>query len=949
SGDRVPGYEWYTSAIEGNVTVKLGTYELKRVTIQVNGYAGIDEHGNPINLGTMYEDISPGTDHFSFSILPQTLESNPDCRYILTVSVLDTEGNEIQSKEQVLYIEMARPVLEIQAFTSFDPQENILEEEYPNLEEESPWTPWDIQIKFFHTNTEVQTEIEYKVKTAEGEWRTIEDPSDFLITCKEGDTLAMWYEFQAVSLKTGLASNSIFRYVKIDKEIPMMPVLTLNPQKATGEHDWYPIFPSILVKRSKTNGSSIKTKVEIVYQDSSTRTFYLKGEGEDELFLERDGICKVTAVSEDEVGYRSKISTIEEIKVDTTKPLTPKISIDSKIVKKWFITNHTINVHFASEDAGSGISHFQYKLVPKGQKIEEIPFLIGESFYLSPQFQGDLYVYAVDKAGNSTYQGGTIEEGEMISLTLEDIPPTIQIQSDVDLNRWQNEDVSLNIAVKDSLSGIRGIFYTYGGVFHEVEMDESSMYDTSFSIVCKKDHVKSNGEKINIKAVDYAGNISEESIEVKIDKTLPVLSVSGVEEGGHYQQDLTLSIQVDENNLKEEGVTAIVERTLGDKTLSQKEVILKDQDGYQLILKEEGIYQINIRAEDKAGNKSIFTCSNVMIDKTAPKITVTGGKNHQISSRPLALSIHIEDQQDDLPKIEYEIKRRDLHKVTTILPSKEFQQKEKKHVMEEELKEDGVYTLEIKAKDQCGNESFIKRQITIDTQDPVIHYIDELEGAYLQSFLFMYKMQDLIEDLTFSNYEITLDGLPFDVKKEVVEEGPHILKVTVYDEVGHEGTASARFIIDHTKPVILFLDITEEGFLENERCNIILLDEYDWFEEILINGETYLLEEKTHETTLHLEEVGDYEIIVKAKDLAGNEIEETQQFTYRMKTTEAGEKIRLDQSGKDQSGKDQNGKDQNDLNEQKQKNNFVLFLITLMILGGAGALCRFMKSKKKLG
>ena len=50
------------------------------------------------------------------------------------------------------------------------------------------------------------------------------------------------------------------------------------------------------------------------------------------------------------------------------------------------------------------------------------------------------------------------------------------------------------------------------------------------------------------------------------------------------------------------------------------------------------------------------------------------------------------------------------------------------------LAEDGIYQIRIKAKDRAGYEAEDHRQIIIDKANPVIGYVDDLQGKYLKSF-----------------------------------------------------------------------------------------------------------------------------------------------------------------------------------------------------------------------
>ena len=60
------------------------------------------------------------------------------------------------------------------------------------------------------------------------------------------------------------------------------------------------------------------------------------------------------------------------------------------------------------------------------------------------------------------------------------------------------------------------------------------------------------------------------------------------------------------------------------------------------------------------------------------------------------------------------------------------------------MAEDGIYQIRIKAKDRAGYEAEDHRQIIIDKANPVIGYVDDLQGKYLKSFMWNYLKEELM-------------------------------------------------------------------------------------------------------------------------------------------------------------------------------------------------------------
>jgi hypothetical protein len=112
---------------------------------------------------------------------------------------------------------------------------------------------------------------------------------------------------------------------------------------------------------------------------------------------------------------------------------------------------------------------------------------------------------------------------------------------------------------------------------------------------------------LKITATDGSGNSTTREIHFVIDKNPPVISVSGIEKGRHYNTDLVPVISAADVNLQK------VESFLNGSLYESGSLI-----------SPEGNYELRIVATDKAGNASsdLYTFS---IDKTKPLSSMTIG------------------------------------------------------------------------------------------------------------------------------------------------------------------------------------------------------------------------------------------------------------------------------------------------------------------------------------
>ncbi len=204
--------------------------------------------------------------------------------------------------------------------------------------------------------------------------------------------------------------------------------------------------------------------------------------------------------------------------------------------------------------------------------------------------------------------------------------------------------------------------------------------------------------------------------------------------------------------------------------------------------------------------------------------------------------------------------------------------------MTEELTEDGKYTLYLTATDRAGNTSSLSKNFIIDTQVPVIRYMEEYDGKYFTTFSLTHTLEEMLLDFTLSDYQKTLNGLYYDGISQITEEGKYLLEISARDEAGHETYGKAEFIVDCTPPVILFSGAADKKVsYEEVTLSVMLRDEKDVITEILINDEKQQLQEENKQSFL-FQKFGTYEVKVSAKDYAGNETTQRLTVIYRKKT-----------------------------------------------------------------
>lgn len=288
-------------------------------------------------------------------------------------------------------------------------------------------------------------------------------------------------------------------------------------------------------------------------------------------------------------------------------------------------------------------------------------------------------------------------------------------------------------------------------------------------------------------------------------------------------------------------------------------------------------------AVDWAGNYHTQTIL-LYIDSAAPVIQSEGIHDQMIAGEAVKGRIDFKEE-NILAYRKLEIWTINSDKTRKLLEKKEGGQDMSAAVQangwEVSLEEDGIYEIYAAAKDLAGHESERRYQVIVDKSNPVIRYVDQLQGVYVPYFQWNYGKEDVVQDATEYSYEIRLDGRFYRTGTRVEEEGVRMLQVEAVDAAGNRSTAEAVFQIDHTPPQIRICDV-ENGLSYEELAAVsISVDgKGEYLKGVQVNSEKKRLEAGCQIYQQTFEEPGDYLIRVLAEDLAGNQ--ESGQVTFRI-------------------------------------------------------------------
>lgn len=267
------------------------------------------------------------------------------------------------------------------------------------------------------------------------------------------------------------------------------------------------------------------------------------------VIVEREGINQISYYSVDSAGNKEEAKTAV-VQIDKTKPVTT-----TDVPKNWVKDN--VPVTLDATDANSGIAKTYYSI--NGSEYQE-----GTTFVVESEGVNEISYYSVDTAGNR----------EAINTKKVKIDKTAPVTTYAGPSNWVKDDAAVTLTAADEHSGVAKTYYSING--------SDFVEGTTFEVT------QGGVNQISYYSIDTAGNKEAvQSVEVKIDKTAPTVSVSLEDE---YKLGTTFKLDYSaQDNLS---------------GIANEKVILNGQSykkGDSIVLDQPGEYKLVIKVTDAAG------------------------------------------------------------------------------------------------------------------------------------------------------------------------------------------------------------------------------------------------------------------------------------------------------------------------------------------------------------
>ena len=421
-----------------------------------------------------------------------------------------------------------------------------------------------------------------------------------------------------------------------------------------------------------------------------------------------------------------------------------------------------------------------------------------------------------------------------------------------------NEEITVEMTASDDTSGIQGIYY-------QINEEEYQFLEGNCVSVVIPVGFEGN---LSAYAIDGAGNKGEVTKSSKIicEDEIPEILIRASEGLGKWYSKPCL-IQID---IVASGIKQVI-CSVNNKVVQNREYERGEKETENVTISVDKLSEIVVEVSDWAGNYTKKR-EKILFDNENPQLILEGAEDYCIAANDKTLTCKAIDNQR-IVSVGGTIIWNDANGNRIEKRIESWEKDGAQYFAKENLTESGKYKVYLEAVDQAGNRSEKEMQIIMDKENPLIHKIEELEGKYVPFFEWKYDISEIVEDFTTYTYRINMDGRICEQNKKYTQEGKHSLELIAEDLAGNTSSMEVRFFIDHT-PQEIQIDCSKE----EKKLDIVLGEEHDFLDAVFINEKKQQIGENERKFSHIFEKSGSYEVLVFARDLAGNQSEKKVAF-----------------------------------------------------------------------
>lgn len=634
--------------------------------------------------------------------------------------------------------------------------------------------------------------------------------------------------------------------------------------------------------------------------------------------------------------------------VDKTAPTGSMTTIEdnSGTAKTWIqwiqqvffdiFTQSQKGVSMTSADETAGVASTQYyKYHPDSesrhtfdglstQNLDSISsWSDGYSTSVNADEQVIVYEKITDRAGNVTYINN--QEG-VIADNTSPTAPEIKITAAEPAQGIYNASVPFTIDVTDPENG--GTYAGLKEVSYEItnngKVTQSGNYNSDLSDPTARVHNIHRSETVNaelnnsnhvtikVKAVDYAGNQSEATKDLKIDITHPEVTITfdlnNPLNGKYYKTTRTATISVKERNFDTNAVDLKITNTDGTMP-SVSGWSISSQAGEsddaintcRVEFSADGDYNMTMQCKDQAGNESnTVKVDEFTIDKTIPVISVSYDNNSAATpgyyNANRTATITIKEHNFNAAEVNSQITAALQGSGISAPGVGGWSNSGDTHTASVTFSDDGDYTFDIDYTDLAGNAAadYTQDSFTVDKTKPEVEFFD-IEDKSANNGVVAPGVKYSDVNYLESGVEIKIEGAEHESKEltgsrssiangesikmndfEYTQDNDDVYTMTavISDKAGNKTEKKIMFSVNRFGSNYSFSDTTKE-FLDEVYSNSakdLVITETN-VDSLVFNGISYSLDNKTTE----LKQGTDYTV----KETGGEG--SWKQYTYTIK------------------------------------------------------------------
>lgn len=703
----------------------------------------------------------------------------------------------------------------------------------------------------------------------------------------------------------------------IDRTAPILSILgvsdgfqtkeevTINCQAVDRNHDYEEY--GVYVVRTAPNGDEEVVTDTSSLPDVSDEEQDQKAVITEEVFTyTEEGKYEITFFGIDKAG--NKASEKLTFYIDQSAPVISKIgysNMNGTIMEKYGViySNQAILMEFDVYDAVAGVDEKKVYVTlgsPEDYTGAAPMYIahrsIGNRYYVVvptdfgvENFDDVLTIWASDVLGHQSYKVSA-------NVVFNTDYPNITMDCDVDYSKWTNQDVTFHTYVSDSGTGIKEVIYKIDGEeVKKVEFDKI-VHSFDYDLTATKSCDKVSGYTVSVEVKNNAGTINVAEKQVFIDKDRPKVVLSGVDFGAHYNGNQSVITNVQDVSYSDTKTIYVINRTMEGKTVGVPTSVFYQKqydDSNKMQIQEEGLYEIYAITTDAAGNQSVSNTIQFVIDKTAPRLSISGTSSGTVSGTPITLDFDCEESFFETNEVMIKVVR-ELDGTIVTEQLNGFPTNAKFTSMSHTFSEDGTYEVILSAVDKAGNVAKLKSiTFTVDRTKPEIRISGTknyeqwdmpmaLTLAVTESYFAGSKIEikgtrtDIdgkIEDVNLSDFRYT--GKISSLTTIFDQDGYYDLEVVAKDEAGNRESARIHFTIDCTAP-----EIHKVRELNGEYCQEFKLADSmeNVFKDLTVLSYHLLLNGVEYNGTDVIDQEGKYNLYVDAEDELGHVSSESVEF-----------------------------------------------------------------------